>query len=355
MSNNIENSVFELTDADYNIVTKLKYFIKLTKTNEKTITSKNTSKYDDSKEYKTEDNINKYVILTKQYFKTQYSNKSIFNEDGTLIHIENELPRPPNHIGRFTGIDFDYSAFKRDYERDMKDFNIFIICNNKYYQINNEYIEDNYINSIKNINNNNYKETYKIYNEYTNLMSSVLLYILKKPNPPSSQSTQSQNSNLNVDITHMITLLYILLAQSFNADFISSYYSYVYKLGTNIQNKHYTNIIIDLDKYSIYKLISIKYLNKYNTNVTYEYINSNDQCYEHNVCNYHIIKCSYNPEDKDINVLLYSLLPKPKKKNTFPTNEYNPNLMLYTTYSSTIYKYNNHVNLLKNYITFINL
>lgn len=355
MSNTINESVYELTDTDFNIVTKLKYFIKLTKTKEKTISSKNKSVFSDITEYKNAYNINKYVILKKEYFKTQYTNRSIFNEDGTLIHIENTIPRPPNHIGKHTGIDFDYYAFKNDYERDIKDFNIFIICNNKYYQINNKYIEDNYINKVKHVNQNNYEETYNIYNEYLKLMTSVLLYILKKSN---TKPTHLQNSNLYVDITHMITLLYILLAQSFNADFIYHYYKRLYKLNTSTQDMQYTNIIIDLDKYSIYKLTSIKYtINTNPNNPKFEYYNkyteSTDQCYEYNNCNYHIIKCSYNPKDNDINVLLYSLLPEQKTKNAIPTNAYNPNLMLYTKHSRDDYKYNKHV--LKNNILFLNI
>lgn len=362
MSNTINESVYELTDTDFNIVTKLKYFIKLTKTKEKTISSKNKSVFSDSSEYMTETNINKYVILKKEYFKTQYSNKPIFKEDGTLIHIENKIPRPPNYIGWHTGIDFDYYAFKIDYERDIKYFNIFIICNNKYYQINNKYIEDNYINKVKNVNQNNYKETYNIYNKYLKLMTSVLLYILKKSNTHPTQPTHLQNSNLNVDITHMITLLYILLTQSFNADFIIHYYEKLYKLGTSTQDMQYTNIIIDLDKYIIYKLTSIKYIiNTDINNPKHDYYNtytaSNDQCYTHNICTYHIIKCSYNPKDKDITVLLYSLLPEQihSTNRAIPTNAYNPNLMLYTKYSYNNYKYNNYTNLLNNYILFLNI
>jgi hypothetical protein len=356
---------FELGNDNFNIVDKLKYFIKLTTKIEHNINDNNTSNFDNINTYNTTPtgSINKYVKLHKKFFNIDVNSISsnIFTNNGLLIDATNSKEKQ-----------YDYYSFLKDYNRDIQFFNIFILFNNKYYQINNKYITQNYINNLGNldqyVSRNNYKDFYKIYNEYYIIMYDILYKI---------KYNKSHNNNTDKNINYLVTMLFNILCQAYLNDFITKYYMLL-NIYSEKHNIYYTNIIINIDDNVIYRLDNIKYmiLNYTPANKTIPFLSideNNDQCYENNMCNYHIIKWSYNPVNNDYNVLIYKLndhdfnllINKLSRLNSnnidsipdnlLPISNFNSNLMLYTTYSANVYKYNNHLNLFKNNIFFINI
>lgn len=371
MQSNNMPEYFELGNDNFNIVDKLKYFITLTNKIERNINYKNTSNFDNINTYDNtpQGSIYKYVKLHKIFFNINFNGttSNIFNEYGLLIDTTKSKEK-----------NYDYHSFLKDYIRDNQFFNIFILYNNKYYQINNKYITQTYINNLGDLdyynNKNNYSGFYKIYEKYYIIMYNILYKI--------KYNKSHSNSNTNdININYLVTMLFNIVSQAYLKDFITKYYSLL-NIFSQKHTNYYTNIIININNNAIYRLDNIIYthLDLYpviNNSVPFlNTDNKTDQCYDNNMCNYHIIKWLYIPNNNDYNVLIYKLnehdfnLLKDKlimlhsndsntidsiPDNLLPISNFNPNLMLYTTYSANEYKYNNHVNLFKNNIIFINI
>lgn len=168
-------------------------------------------------------------------------------------------------------------------------------------------------------------------------------------------------------LNHIISLVFIMFTNIYIKHFIYSYYKKLYNIDIALQDAYYTNIIIDLDDYNVYRLDSVNY-NINNTKNGYNFSESGNQCYNYGVCNYHVIKGSYTI-DNGINILVYTLnnynnlynLTSSKKDvtieniDTLPIMKFDSKLLLYTRYSDTIYIYNKYTNLLKANIIFINI
>lgn len=368
MQSNNMPEYFELGNDNFNIVDKLKYFVDLTTKIERNINNNNTSNFDNINTY---DNtppgsIYKYVKLHKPFFNILVNGiaSNIFNDDGLLIDATKSNDKQ-----------YDYYTFLKDFNRDLQNFNIFILCGNKYYQINNKYIIHEY---IQNLGDSNYSNTlnynlhYTIYKEYHTIMYNILYKI--------KYNSESTNKNVDTTINYLVTMLFNILNQTYLRDFITKYYMLL-NIITENNSMYYPNIIINIDDNAIYRLDNIKYI--YLTiespiNKALKFVElGTEQCYENNMCNYHITKWSHdtdNNDNNDYNVLIYklnehdfnSLINKLSKlhnintidsipDNLLPISNFNHNLMLYTTYSANEYKYNNQVNLFKNAIVFINI
>jgi hypothetical protein len=314
--------VYELSNKDYKIVDKIKYIYKLinstlpSSNTENNFNNNNINNFSNNKTYNGRESINKFVKFKEDYFK---------NVKGKIIDDEGKID-PENDV-------FDFAVFKQDFDRVGKLINIFIKSNNSYYQINYNYLYNKFSSTLPN---NFETKSSLIYITFYNILSDIIKNLLDK----------TTYENNKIKFNKLITSLYLLMAQSYNADFLFMYYYKLYNLLVNSSDSHYTNYIIDTDIFNVYKLTNSFFVIP-NTN-NEDIITNTDQCNEYNKCAYHVIKSYINNENK-LNFISFTLNentdfkldnnnPEPIQVDSLPYMKFNKKLLLYTQYSSDLYK-----------------
>lgn len=355
-----------------NIVDKLNYFMNLINKQEKHIKNDNVSEFNNLKNYNDVKTINKYLKVNTEFFEKSNPRTNQTNRF-TNNMVRSVFPNIQRSITIFTAsgtidntnIDI-LKSFDEYFIETAHKFNIFIKRSNKYYQTNNNYMRTEYINKVSKSNTNKSM----IYNIFNEIFKTIFNNIIKKTGPEYALTNNRFNTSHNTmdnTLNHIISLVFIMFTNIYIKHFIHSYYKKLYNIDVTLQEAYYTNIIIDLDDYHVYRLDSVNYKIN-NTKNGYKFSESDNQCYEYGVCNYHVIKGSYS-SDTSINILVYTLnnYNKPYKLtssttgltveniNTLPIMKFDSNLLLYTRYSDTIYIYNKYINLLKDNTLFINI
>ena len=374
MSNkfSINQIAYNLENTNHNIVDKLNYFMDLINKQEKYIKNVNVSEFAILTEYTIANTINKYLKVTTNFFEKTNPQTKLPNKFTNNI-VRSIFPniRPSNTIftirGEIDNTNIDILKSFNDYfiETAHK-FNIFIKHSNKYYQTNNNYIITEYTNNISNSKPNNKM----IYNIFNVIFKTIFNSIIKNTGPEyafTNSTFNAQHNTMDYTLNHIISLVFIMFTNIYIEHFIYSYYKKLYNIVVTLQEEYYTNIIIDLDDYNVYRLDSVNYKIN-NTKNGFSFHDSSNQCYNYDVCNYHVIKGSYSI-DNGINILVYTLnnyndsykLDSSPTKftivniDTLPIMKFDSKLLLYTRHSDTIYIYNKYINLLKDNILFIHI